>query len=407
MITTTIADGNLFASQSEAQSDIKNSETKLEAEISKALKIFKSDRPFEIRSFLQDGQKLAGYYDKTETAAKDIVSQLDRSAKAVYFVLNEISEDHLKKGKIKQRSVMVKDSDILHRNWIFIDIDPVRPAKTNATDEEKKTAEILLDNIINFLRDAGFPKPIVTDSGNGFHAYFKVNLSNTPENKNLIYNFLKVLDEKFSNEAAKVDTTVYNAGRITKVPGTMTRKGPHTDDRPQRRSLSPLAPEKIETLSQDTIKVVTGLLKPSYNKTKGSRAEVIKTFNKRYLAAEVLNRFCKREGSRFISPRSTSGDPGIVILNDGRFYSHHDSDGLSEHSHSPYDALVEYGHTGNDEAGLSEACKLLKMELKTPVKTLTKRRQGNTEKRISEGQQTYTYFLEGSTRSGDFSTCTY
>ncbi|MCK4270634.1 MAG: hypothetical protein KAW93_09165, partial [Methanogenium sp.] len=127
-------------------------------------------------------------------------------------------------------------------------------------------------------------------------------------------------------------------------------------------------PDEIKALTEDKIRAVAGLLQPSYCKITGTRAEVIAAFNQRYMSAEVLNWYCQREGTRFVSPKSTSGNPGIVILDNGRFYSHHNSDGLSEHSHSAFDALVEYGHNGNDEAGLAKACKLLKMGLKTPTK---------------------------------------
>jgi hypothetical protein len=47
---------------------------------------------------------------------------------------------------------------------------------------------------------------------------------------------LKRLDARFSDSRVKIDTTVSNAARITKLYGTVARKGADTPDRPHRLS---------------------------------------------------------------------------------------------------------------------------------------------------------------------------
>jgi len=47
---------------------------------------------------------------------------------------------------------------------------------------------------------------------------------------------LRILSWKFSSAGAVVDTSVHDPCRITKVPGTMSRKGPYSEDRPWRQS---------------------------------------------------------------------------------------------------------------------------------------------------------------------------
>ena len=42
------------------------------------------------------------------------------------------------------------------------------------------------------------------------------------------------LANKFDNEIVKIDTVVYNASRITKVVGTIARKGLESEGRPYR-----------------------------------------------------------------------------------------------------------------------------------------------------------------------------
>lgn len=74
-------------------------------------------------------------------------------------------------------------------------------------------------------------------SGNGYHLYFELDeLPNTDEVRDAIRELLKSLDDTYGCEVLKVDTSVYNASRITKVPGTVMRKGTESADRPHRRA---------------------------------------------------------------------------------------------------------------------------------------------------------------------------
>jgi hypothetical protein len=45
---------------------------------------------------------------------------------------------------------------------------------------------------------------------------------------------LKVLAAKFGDDRVKIDTKIYNASRIGKLPGTLAAKGPNTPERPHR-----------------------------------------------------------------------------------------------------------------------------------------------------------------------------
>jgi hypothetical protein len=57
---------------------------------------------------------------------------------------------------------------------------------------------------------------------------------NDEESKKFVQSFLKSLAEKFDNDIVKVDTSVFNASRITKVVGTIARKGIESEGRPYR-----------------------------------------------------------------------------------------------------------------------------------------------------------------------------
>jgi len=75
-------------------------------------------------------------------------------------------------------------------------------------------------------------------SGNGYHLYYILdNLPNTQEVTEAIRNALNSLAIRFDNEHVHIDTNVYNASRITKVPGTIMRKGEESPGRPYRRAV--------------------------------------------------------------------------------------------------------------------------------------------------------------------------
>lgn len=72
-------------------------------------------------------------------------------------------------------------------------------------------------------------------SGNGYHLYYVLNeLLNDEMHKKLVEGALRELAEKFNTGIVAVDTVVFNASRITKVPGTIARKGENTTERPHR-----------------------------------------------------------------------------------------------------------------------------------------------------------------------------
>jgi len=49
-----------------------------------------------------------------------------------------------------------------------------------------------------------------------------------------VQSLLKQLAAEFDNATVKIDTTVFNASRITKVVGTIARKGMESQGRPYR-----------------------------------------------------------------------------------------------------------------------------------------------------------------------------
>ena len=145
----------------------------------------------------------------------------------IYIVMNPISKT------FKGRSA--SDADISHRDLILIDIDRAQKAKEPATDDDVEAANQLAEEIMGYLEHLEWPDPIRVMSGNGHHLYYVMpEFENDEESKKFVQSFLKSLAEKFDNDIVKVDTSVFNASRITKVVGTIARKGTESVGRPYR-----------------------------------------------------------------------------------------------------------------------------------------------------------------------------
>jgi hypothetical protein len=153
--------------------------------------------------------------------------QLNAGGYNIYIVMNPIRQDF--EGKA------ATDRDIAYRDLVLIDIDRATTAKEPANDSEVGEARKLADAVEEHLNSKGCSAPIRTMSGNGHHLYYVLSdIPNNEESTRAIELFLKQMAAEFNNGLVKIDTTVSNASRITKVIGTIARKGIATAERPYR-----------------------------------------------------------------------------------------------------------------------------------------------------------------------------
>ncbi len=139
------------------------------------------------------------------------------------------------------------DKDVTRRRWILVDVDPVKAQGhqgDSASDQEHDQALEVGRDIAEYLSANDWPNPVAIDSGNGYHLIYRVDLPNDAASKSLVKGVLHALRSRWP----AVDTSVFNASRISKLPGTWARKGEHTAERPHRicRILSaPVEPEAV------------------------------------------------------------------------------------------------------------------------------------------------------------------
>lgn len=206
----------------------------------------------EIRILGVNGNKRrtdSGYFDDFDAAVAAIQSYDTGRCSGIYVVLNQLNSSLLARSanRIKEWSDMTTtDQHIERRRWLYIDCDPERPSGISSTAEELQSAVDRSNQVADWLKGQGLCEPIHSVSGNGTHLLFPVDLPNDDESTALITSILKVLSKRFSDDVVKIDEVVFNAARISRLYGTMARKGDNVADRPHRRSEIRFIPDYIE-----------------------------------------------------------------------------------------------------------------------------------------------------------------
>jgi hypothetical protein len=220
----------------------------------------------EVRAITDDGIA-SGYFDSPEDLAEK-VEALDvvPSVQGIYVTLNPINPALLSRraNRIKMRlgkkDVTTADSDIVKRQWLPVDVDPVRPSGVSSTDKEHDAAISKARRIAEYLTGMGWPVPVLADSGNGAHLLYRIDLPNDDGSRDLVKHCLEVLASVFNDAVAQVDVANFNAARIWKLYGTMSRKGDNTADRPHRRAAIIEAPADPEVVDQTLLARLAGVL---------------------------------------------------------------------------------------------------------------------------------------------------
>ena len=191
----------------------------------------------EIRLLSNDGRTASGIFDNIDNIVEAIAPYTNDWN--IYYTINRLPDDV--KGLPQYNKIIVRpkqtcnDSMMVARDYVCIDLDSVRLSGTNATDEQIAYTKATANKVYKYLKDVGMNAPVVVFSSNGVHLYLRCAMRNTDENTNLVKRFLKALAMMFSDEHTSVDTSVYNIGRIMRLPSTCSSKGNTMDStRPQR-----------------------------------------------------------------------------------------------------------------------------------------------------------------------------
>lgn len=267
------------------------------------------DRLMEIR--LLGKATYSGYFKDIDVLLSQLSPMLNEENARfygnlqAYFVLNEINP--VLYGR-EQHNIFVKnpksttsDNDIIRRRFIFVDLDPVRPAGISSSDEELEKAHLRCVDIYKFLLSKGFPEPIISISGNGYRMTYACDIAPSKESDEIVKTFLEVLSSLFSDNSVEIDRKVYNRSRIDKIVGTWAKKGSDGDERKWRMARFVKIPAHIEVAPLELFEHIANMApKESPQKTSGRmqgyRNEGASFDVERWLQSHGLEYRIKNEG---------------------------------------------------------------------------------------------------------------
>jgi hypothetical protein len=203
----------------------------------------------------------SGYFRDPGLAARalrDYAGQSRRLLQA-YVTLNPVDGAAYSRraGRLDAvaRGAATADAHILKRSRLLVDLDAERIAGISSSNLEHEAALSLASEIDDELRGRGWPAPLRADSGNGAHLVYGIDLPS--DDDGLVKRVLEAAEARFgttvSGVRVKVDTSVHNPSRISKLYGTIVRKGDNTIERPHRVARILRSQGPLEVISREAL----------------------------------------------------------------------------------------------------------------------------------------------------------
>jgi len=231
------------------------------AEILRGLEIlYPSDHGIiELDVLKKAGGISPGHFDNIEKLLDEIEKYDSRDdVLAIYTALNKIKPEafkrpdhHLEVGNRVAPGLRIDAEDVSRVTGILFDLDPIRghgDKKDSTTAEEHQVGLDAADSLKHRLSLMGWPEPVMGSSGNGATLRYLTDLPAAEETEDLLSRLLKAANSLLPAHLkglVDVDGAMFDRPRISKVFGTMTRKGPGTPERPHRRARLISAPEMM------------------------------------------------------------------------------------------------------------------------------------------------------------------
>jgi hypothetical protein len=207
----------------------------------------------------------SGYFDNRDAFVQALTPITGDDAEGAYLTLNPVNPALLARANnrlLRGKPITTADADVRRLRNLLIDIDPIRPAGISATADEVKAAIAVRDIIRCFLRDeAGWPHAVaVTRTGNGGGLLYRLELPNDAAHTDLLRRVLVALDTLSATSTVAIDTSTFNASRMTKVIGSIAAKGENLPERPWRRATGRFNIHPVHPVSIELLEAVAGLI---------------------------------------------------------------------------------------------------------------------------------------------------
>lgn len=203
-----------------------------------------------------------GYFTDFKALAKAAASYAGR-ATGIYITANPIRPKALDDetrgwawNKLSFYPGSPNNELISERRRLLIDIDSREKPKDMSATEAEKLAAMKKGRLVRaWLREQGWPDPLMIDSGNGVQLVYRIKL---PVESPLVKQALYALADRFNDDTAIIDKQVSAAKTLVRLPGTWNGKGKSTTERPHRLAHMISRPKKLKLVSQDLLEKLAG-----------------------------------------------------------------------------------------------------------------------------------------------------
>lgn len=223
---------------------------------------------------------VVGHFDNIKSLKKFLIDLKKHKIEyeSVFVTFNKSKKEsysNIEVNRLSSKGKRFKDEDIALYKFLFVDVDSVskeRPYSKAALSH----CGVVAKKIRKDLKKIGFPTPVVINSGNGYHLFYPLKqVRNNPENVKLIKAFLKQLDDKYSDNEAKIDVKVGNPLRYGRLPGTVNGKTNISTKKPRTCKVV-YCPSKILSMSLTKFKRVSKKLSVKWEEQSSSSVENVK-----------------------------------------------------------------------------------------------------------------------------------
>jgi hypothetical protein len=180
------------------------------------------------------GTTLAGWFDDDARLIEEARRLRDVSG---YVTINPVRSDLLARSdnRLTGARHTTRDADVLCLRWLYLDIDPQRPAEISSTEAEL-TAAIERRKAILYDHPEFAASGLWGCSGNGTWVLVRLpDYPNDSAHAALLAKALMALDRRYSDNVVRIDTATANPARLIGLPGTLKAKGCNRPERPWRR----------------------------------------------------------------------------------------------------------------------------------------------------------------------------
>lgn len=172
----------------------------------------------EIRAVLPNHQLWTGLFHCADRLAASVEQLTRAGAEAVYWTINRISPALAGKATNSmepagtEMGITREDFDRITNLFLAIDNRGSRDAVCQLTRD-----------LVSHLAGRGWPKPVIVDSGNGYHLFYPADID--PFCQPCLQRVVDNLADKFDRDGATIDRHSIQPDRLARVPGTFNRKG--------------------------------------------------------------------------------------------------------------------------------------------------------------------------------------